>query len=214
MFVGINYSQLPSAAANEGRIARVADRNNMRYVATGGRWRPDGDGLLFRMISAGAQQTTNGNTTTPKAVQQITVPRECLAVNGDVVRFVFSAEKSNTVDNGLMNVYAGTTGVIGTDVNVSSASTTLLSGTTDNAAGYWEYKRIDATTLRRVLGGAGVTSAVGNSTVNQPADFAVPNMDNNDLIFTFGLYTATGGGAASPELATLKDFEVVIRPFS
>jgi hypothetical protein len=211
MFVGINYSQLPSAAANEGRIARVADRNNGAYVADGGVWEPLTEFVLDRLIT---QVATDGSTLTPKIMFQKLVPKDCLSRNGDIVRIVHAGKKSATTDNGLVFAYVGTTGVIATDTNVTpSGSNTLLSGTSDTYATYWEWMRVNATTLRRLGSGSGVANPVGNSTADIPTDYTVPNMDNNDVYFTIGAYTATGGGLATAEVLTLTNAEMVVRPF-
>lgn len=214
---GLTYAQIVAGyppADFVGATANPIDRNKMRYLAEPDAWRPDGEGVLYRLLTPGEQQSTPGTTTKQKVVAQVTVPMDCLSKDGDTIRLAWSAEKNGITDNAFLLVHAGATGTTGTDVNVSSTSTTILSGATDSAAGYLEYRRINATTLRRTLGGALVTSAVGNSSANPPADFTVPNMSTGDTIITVGMYTATGGGLASKEIVTLRDFEVVVRPFA
>ncbi len=207
------YSELPPADRNQGLRKTVTDRGGVVYEAREGRWLAPGPFTLHRQITFDATNQTPGNTTSPAAVAQRLIPRDCLARNGDIVRVHQRNSKNAQTDNGFVIFRFGSTGIPANDVNLSSSSTTFLSGANRSSGSYHDFMRVNATTLRRLGGGAGLTQMMGNAAADIPADFTVPNMDSNDNFLTITAYTATGGGTASAEVLSLSQFEIEIRPF-
>ncbi|MDP3579132.1 hypothetical protein [Methyloversatilis sp.] len=181
-------------------------------------WKPEAknqsaNSNVHRQVTFGPAFSTLGNTTTPRKVAQVLVDKKLLARDGDVIRVHFGIKKNGVTDNAFALFYFGTTGEIATDVAVNSSATTALSGATDAGSGTLDFMRVSATSIRRLGNGTLLNTLSGNGAPDIPADFTVPNMNQNDLFLTLGAYTATAGGVASAEIATITSFEVEKRPF-
>lgn len=191
------FASLPPAATNSGRIFRVTDLGNCLFESNGTRWRPSNGRALIGGMDAGF--STSGTTET--IVFQKALPAGCLA-NFDRLVMRMSTTKSASVETATLNLRLGTTGTVADTAvqNFVIATNTMLSG------GFLvDFKRIDATHIKKLGNGANNSAYSGQVTSLPNPSVVVSSMDA-----TTTYLTATITMSGSSETFALIDLSLEI----
>ena len=186
------FATLPAAATNAGLTARVTDLANSLWESNGTRWRPVNGRVVLKQLATAYSMS---GTTAVKAFEAV-LPAGCLG-NGDTLQLRYNLDKSGTAETGTITVRAGAAGTTA-DTTLSAFAPIV---TTNISAGILaDYKRLSATSLRKMGNGANNSAFAGQSTAAVPAAVAVSSMDAAATYLTIWMVMS-----AAVETATLHD---------
>lgn len=188
----VEWSALPAAPQNEGLIRRISDLNDALFESDGVRWRPVNGVCVIAQL--GTDWTMTG--TTESFALKAPIPAGLLK-NGDRLRLRFTAGKSGTVEAITFNLRLG---AAGSTADTALQSYVLLNGTNISIGVLVDFKRLSATSIRKIGNGSQATSYSGSATVGIASPVAVSNMDTNNLLLSFGLVSS-----AASETVTVAD---------
>ena len=192
--ITVTWANLPAAASFQGRICRVSDLNNALFESNGTRWKPVNGRALIGSTDASA--TMSGTTETVLFSKALPAG---LVKDNDRLIVNYTMGKSGTSESATMAMRLGTAGTIA-DTAIQGPVAGLT--TTSVAAGVVvQFKRVTATSTRKLGQGTQLNPMVGAGTVVVTSPVTVSSMDSNALFLSF-----TNVMSAAVETFTLYDF--------
>jgi len=189
------FSTLPAAASYSGMQARVTDLNNALFESNGTRWKPV-NGMAV-IASLDTDFTMTGVTETI-AFQKL-LPAGLLK-NGDKLRIRCSIGKSGTSETTTLALRLGATG---TTADTALQSFGAMATTTVSVGMLDDFKRLSATTIRKLGNGSQLTQYAGGATAATAFPVTVSNMDSTALYLS-----ATLTQSSTVETGSMYDFSL------
>lgn len=199
IIVNSTFANLASrfpAINNSGRICRITDMNNALFESNGARYKPINAVALIGSLDTEASMT--GATET--IMFQKSLPAGVLQ-NNDRLRVYYTGSKNGVAETATYTLRLGTAGTIADPIiqTFSALATTQIS-----TGVMQEFKRLTATTIRKLGAGSSATSfTAGGSTAAIATPVSVSNMDSNNMVLTL-----TMTSSAAVETVTVNDFSV------
>ena len=184
------------AGSNSGRICRITDMNNALFESNGTRWKPINSLALIGSLDTDTSMSGTAET----IMYQRSLPASILQ-NGDRLRVYFTASKSGVSETATYALRLGTSGTIADPVIQTFAA---LATTQISTGVLQEFKRLSATTIRKLGAGNSATSfAAGGVVTALATPVAVSSMDSNPMFLSLTIVSN-----AAAETITVNDFIV------
>lgn len=185
------------AADHSGRIFRLTDLGNTLFESTGTRWRPVNRTALVGSLDT--EQAMRGTAET--ILYQMLFPAGVIK-DGDRLRLRMTGGKSGTSETATFNVRFGAAGTV---ADTALQTFSILTPTNISTGILTDFKRISATSIRKMGQGSQATSYTGPSTGVVLAATTVSSMDGNPMYLTL-----TNTMSSTVESFTLHDVQVEI----
>lgn len=187
------FATLPAAASYQGMQSRVTDLNNALFESNGTRWKPVNN---IAVIGSLDTDFAMSGVTETVAFQKL-LPAGLLK-NGDRLRLRCTLGKSSTVETTTFALRLGPAGTIA-DALLHNAFS-IMATTTVSFGLFDDFRRLSATTLRKLGNGSQGTQYAGGATAATTAPVTVSNMDSTALYLS-----ATLMQSSTAETATMYD---------
>jgi len=187
------FSTLPAAASYQGMQCRVTDLNNALFESNGIRWKPVNNCAVIATLDT---EFSMSGVTETIAFQKL-LPAGLIR-NGDRLRMRGTFGKSGTAETTTITIRVGAAGTV---ADTSLQSFALMATTTVSYGLLNDFKRLSATTLRKLGNGSQGTPYGGGSTAATVLPVTVSNLDSIAQFLSVNLQQSS-----TAETATMYDF--------